>query len=77
MRDARAEEVENLLHWAAEYGHHAVVELLLANEADPNIRNMHGKTPLDWMPQLAEIVKEVAAEKAGKKQPAQAKVETP
>ncbi len=34
------------LHYAAEMGHMAVVELLLANEADVNARSQNGATPL-------------------------------
>ena len=74
---ARADEVEDLLHWAAEKGDTDMAKLLLANGADPNTESGYGKTPLEIMPDLAKIMKEVEAEKAGKKQPAQPKGATP
>ena len=43
---ARADEGENLLHWAAQAGHPAVAKLLLANGADPNAKKGGGWTPL-------------------------------
>lgn len=33
------------LHLAASYGHAAVVQLLLQKGADPNVSNMHHRTP--------------------------------
>ena len=38
---------------------------------------MFGKTPLDKMPEPAQIVKKLEAEKAGRKRPAQPKAATP
>ena len=34
------------LHWAAKNGGQEIVEILLANEADPNAGNKVGKTPV-------------------------------
>jgi len=65
------------LHLTAIRGHRIVAKLLLAFGADANVKNSVGKTPLDLWPELAEIVKQVEAEKAGKKQLAQPKVATP
>ncbi len=68
---------ETPLHWAASYESSAAAAFLLANGADPNAKARGGTTPLHLWPKLAEIVKQVAAEKAGKKQPAKPKVATP
>ena len=38
--------------------------LLTEYGADPNLKNRNGRTPIDRWPELAEIVKEVEAEKA-------------
>ena len=38
-----------------------------ANGADPNAKDKKGRTPLGRWTELAEIVKQVEAEKAGKK----------
>ena len=65
------------LHLAAYYENSAVAKLLLANRADPNAMAEDATTPLDLWPSLPEIVKEVEAQKAGKKQPAQPKVARP
>ena len=61
----------------AEPSNRALVTLLLVHGADPNIKNIKDESPLDLWPELAEIVKELEAEKAGKQQPAQPKVPTP
>ena len=62
------------LRWAVFSGSLAVAKLLLANGADTKVTDKDGKT---LRPNLAEIVKKMAAEKAGRKQPAQPKVATP
>jgi len=36
------------LHWAAHFGHEAVVRLLLENNADIEARDNDGRTPLHW-----------------------------
>ena len=58
---ARADEAENLLHWAAQYGHPAVAELLLANGAEVYVRNSDGWMPLHMAavrdnPAVAELL---------------------
>ena len=58
-------------------GHPIVAKLLLENGADLNAEDKDGKSPIDLFPELAEIVKKLEAEKAGKKQPAQPRVTTP
>jgi len=65
------------LHLTAASLSPAVAKLLLIHGADPNVKDTEGKTPINLWHELAEIVKEVEAEKAGKKQPAQPKVVTP
>ena len=44
--DAKTKRGRTPLHFAAERAHKAVVELLLANEADPNVTDEFGATPL-------------------------------
>jgi ankyrin repeat protein len=34
------------LHWAAANGHRDIVELLLANKAEVNVKDQSGETPL-------------------------------
>lgn len=75
--DAKSTAGHTPLHWAALNKSMAVAKILLANGADPNAKDKDGNTPNDWRPELAEIVKQVEAEKAGKKQPAQPKVAAP
>ncbi len=36
------------LHWAAKYGHAAIVEYLVSHGADVNASNRFGYTPLHW-----------------------------
>ena len=43
---ARADEADNLLHWAAQEGHRAVAELLLANGAEMDAKDTNGRTTL-------------------------------
>ena len=47
--------------WSSD-GHRDVTKLLLAHGADPNSKDKKGETPLDFWPELADIVKEVEAE---------------
>ena len=66
------------LHYAAIAHSPALAKLLLTNGADPSLKDdRYGQTSISYWPKLAEIVKKLEAEKAGKKQPAQPKVETP
>ncbi len=53
------------------------IRALLDGGADPHRTLSDGRTALDIWPELAEIIKEIETEKAGKKQPAQPKVATP
>ena len=77
--DAKNYKSVTSLHLAVGNHHYNVniAKLLLAHGADPNSKNEEGKSPLDIWPALAEIVKKLEAEKAGKSQPAQPKVATP
>mmetsp|Transcript_43061 Transcript_43061/g.69251 ORF Transcript_43061/g.69251 Transcript_43061/m.69251 type:complete len:159 (-) Transcript_43061:1672-2148(-) len=43
----RAKDAAVPLHWAAFFGHVAIVEALLESGADPGCRNNDGQTPLD------------------------------
>jgi ankyrin repeat protein len=42
------------LHYAAQYGHKAVAELLLANKAEINARDRSGQTPLHYAAQYGQ-----------------------
>jgi ankyrin repeat protein len=55
-----------VLHWAARNHRNDTAELFLAHGADPSIKDNDYKTPIDYWPFLAEIVKKVEAEKAAK-----------
>ena len=45
------------LHYAADYGHEEIVELLLAKEADVNAKADDGETPLDTAtPSAADLL---------------------
>lgn len=46
---------ETALHSACQYGHRAVVSLLLAKGGDPRIRNVRGETPLDLAAQYGRF----------------------
>lgn len=46
---------ETALHFAAQYGHTAVVSLLLKYGADPNYRNVRDETPLDLAAQYGRL----------------------
>jgi len=65
------------LHIALIRHRNDIPSLLLGYGADPHLKNEAGITPINLWPELAEIVKEVEAKKAGRKQPAQTKVATP
>jgi ankyrin repeat protein len=46
------------LHYAADYGHKEIVELLIAKGADVNAKNGSGETPLDWAKvEIAELLR--------------------
>jgi ankyrin repeat protein len=42
------------LHYAAQYGHKAMAELLLSNKADVNARDNNGQTPLHYAAQFGK-----------------------
>lgn len=44
--NARNDHDYSALHWAAFHGHQGIVDLLLKNEADANIKDSTGSTPL-------------------------------
>lgn len=48
-------EGETALHSAAQYGHNQVVDLLLQNNADPEIKNQKGEKPLDLAIQYGRL----------------------
>jgi uncharacterized protein len=45
--DVQANNGYTALHWAATHNHNEIVRLLLQLGADPTLRNINGKTPLD------------------------------
>ena len=47
----------------------AIAKLLIARGAKTDAKDKNGETPIDYWPELAEIVKKVEAEKAAKGQP--------
>ncbi|KAL1416734.1 hypothetical protein MTO96_000682 [Rhipicephalus appendiculatus] len=49
------QEHETALHFAAQYGHAAVVALLLARGAEPGLRNVRGESPLDLAAQYGRL----------------------
>lgn len=51
------------LHYAAFVPDDELARILLTHGANPHIKNNAGKTPLDYWPELAEIVKQVEAQK--------------
>jgi hemoglobin len=48
------------LHYAARAGFLRTIELLLHHGADPDARDSHGRTPLDWLEQAAPSVSRAA-----------------
>ena len=62
--DAKDNDGRMPLHFAALQAFIDIAKLLLAHGADPNSKDRKGESPLDIWPELAEIVKEVEAEKA-------------
>ena len=55
------------LYRAAAIRHREIARLLMEAGADPRRENSDGETPLDLWPELAEVVKEVEAEKRAKR----------
>jgi hypothetical protein len=50
------------LHYAARAGFLRTIEVLLDHGADPEARDSHGRTPLDWLEQAAPSVPRAAVE---------------
>jgi truncated hemoglobin YjbI/ankyrin repeat protein len=48
------------LHYAAKAGFLGTIEVLIENGADPDARDGHGRTPLDWLEQAAPSVSRAA-----------------
>ena len=48
------------LHYAARAGFLRTIEVLLDHGADPDARDSHGRTPLDWLEQAAQSVPRAA-----------------
>jgi truncated hemoglobin YjbI/ankyrin repeat protein len=48
------------LHYAARAGFLRTIEVLLDHGADPDVRDSHGRTPLDWLEQAAPSVSRAA-----------------
>jgi len=48
------------LHYAARAGFLRTIEVLIAHGADPDARDGHGRTPLDWLDQAAPSVSRAA-----------------
>src|SRR6516162_9218531 len=48
------------LHYAAKAGFLRTIEVLLEHGADPDARDSHGRTPLDWLDQAAPSVPRAA-----------------
>jgi ankyrin repeat protein len=48
------------LHYAAKAGFLKTIEVLLHHGADPDARDSHGRTPLDWLEQAAPSVSRAA-----------------
>ncbi len=60
--NARNQDGQTLLHWAAQRGHLEATEMLLEHGADPTIADRLGKTPLRWAlesghPQVANLLR--------------------
>lgn len=51
----QSKDDETALHCAAQYGHTAVVSLLLEHACDPGIRNCKGETALDLAAQYGRL----------------------
>jgi truncated hemoglobin YjbI/ankyrin repeat protein len=51
------------LHYAARAGFLRTIEVLLNHGADPDARDSHGRTPLDWLEQAAPSVSRAAVRK--------------
>jgi ankyrin repeat protein len=58
------------LHYAARAGFLRTIEVLLDHGADPDARDSHGRTPLDWLEQAAPSVPQAAVRNLiGSRQP--------
>jgi truncated hemoglobin YjbI/ankyrin repeat protein len=58
------------LHYAARAGFLRTIEVLLGHGADPDARDSHGRTPLDWLEQAAPSVPRAAVRNLiGSRQP--------
>ena len=58
------------LHYAARAGFLRTIEVLLDHGADPDARDSHGRTPLDWLEQAAPSVPRAAVRRLiGSRQP--------
>ncbi len=51
------------LHYAAKAGFLRTIEVLIDHGADPDARDSHGRTPLDWLEQAAPSVSRAAVRK--------------
>lgn len=62
---------QSALHWAARKGQTSIIAILLANNADIDLRNKHGRTPMELAkehenPSVVEFLERIYLMKAGK-----------